>query len=269
MTDNAKFDGSIPLLYDRHMGPVIFEPYADDLAQRVASMTLEGPVLETACGTGRLTKHLRAKLPNSAKLYATDLNQAMIDVARDRHREEFDVEWKQADAMALPFPDSMFSAVVNQFGMMFVQDKATAIGEAARVLNGGGLFAFSVWDNIAENPFGQTAERVILSFFSSDLPTFFQVPFGFHDTEVWIKLLNENGFTQISVQKVAFEARSESAEHFAIGLVRGGPISVAIQERNLPIDEIISALTQALILEGGDQPFRSRMQAFVITARSL
>lgn len=269
MTDNTKFDGNIPTIYDRYLGPVIFEPYADDLSHRVVAVVPEGPVLETACGTGRLTKHLRTKLLNTAKLVATDLNQGMIDVAREKHGDTFDVEWKQADACVLPFPDRMFSAVVNQFGMMFVPDKPAAIREAARVLKGGGLFAFNVWDKIDVIPFARTAERVTSSFFPTDPPTFYQVPFGFHDTEMWTQLLNESGFTNIDVHKIAFETVTESARDFATGLVLGNPISVSIQERNLSADKIISALTEALIEQGGDHPFRSSMQAFIFTARTL
>jgi hypothetical protein len=58
---HAQFTGSIPELYDRHLGPVIFEPYAIDLARRVAARAT-GPVLETACSTGILTRQLRTQL---------------------------------------------------------------------------------------------------------------------------------------------------------------------------------------------------------------
>ncbi|HXU12877.1 MAG TPA: class I SAM-dependent methyltransferase, partial [Candidatus Binatia bacterium] len=82
MTDaNAHFTGSIPENYDRHLGPVLFEPYARDLARRLPAA--EGTrVLEVACGTGIVTKHLRERLPAGCRLVATDLNQPMIDHAR-------------------------------------------------------------------------------------------------------------------------------------------------------------------------------------------
>ena len=52
---NARFLGTIPELYDCHLGPVIFEPYAADLARRVAVDTAAA-VLQVACGTGILTQ---------------------------------------------------------------------------------------------------------------------------------------------------------------------------------------------------------------------
>src|SRR5687768_9897286 len=215
---NAKFEGSIPTYYDRHLGPVIFEPYAADMATRVAAVAPNGPVLETSCGTGILTAHLRAKLLNTAHLVATDLNQAMIDVATHKEGVAADVEWKQADACSLPFQDRTFAAVVNQFGMMFVPDKTAAIREAERVLKDGGFFAFNVWDSLQNNPIGRSGHETVTKFFETDPPTFYQVPFGFSDPEMWTELLVQNGFGQIQVHKVSFDARSESAESLAIGL---------------------------------------------------
>jgi ubiquinone/menaquinone biosynthesis C-methylase UbiE len=269
MTDkNAKFEGNIPEFYDRHLGPVIFEPYAADLAARVAAVAPVGPVLETACGTGILTRQLRAKLLNSAQIIATDLNQAMIDQAFGKPGLASEVEWKQADASALPFSDRVFAAVVNQFGMMFVPDKSAAIREAERVLKDNGFFAFNVWDSYSENAFGRITNEVVTSFFDHDPPTFYQIPFGFHDPEMWIRLLKESGFGQIETHKVAFQARCDSAEEFAKGLVRGNPVNTAIQERGLNFDTIISEVTKALIREGGDQPFQCPTQALVFTARA-
>jgi ubiquinone/menaquinone biosynthesis C-methylase UbiE len=141
---NARFLGTIPELYDRHLGPVIFEPYAADLASRV-TVTADAPVLEMACGTGILTQHLRARLSPAVTLFATDLNQPMIDYARSKPGAAGNIEWRTADVAALPFPAATFAAVVCQFGLMFVPDKDAAFREARRVLVKDGLFAFNVW----------------------------------------------------------------------------------------------------------------------------
>src|SRR5688572_19334555 len=133
-----QFTGHIPEFYDRHLGPVLFEPYAFDMATRVAAVAPNGPVLEIACGSGILTRHLRAKLLTTAQIVATDLNQPMLDIAQKKEGISEDVEWKQADASSLPFSDRCFAAVVNQFGMMFVPDKNQAVREAERVLKDGG-----------------------------------------------------------------------------------------------------------------------------------
>jgi ubiquinone/menaquinone biosynthesis C-methylase UbiE len=264
---NARFLGTIPELYDRHLGPVIFEPYAADLARRVAVAAVQ-PVLEVACGTGILTEQLRAHLSPKVRLVATDLNQPMIDYARSKLGAVERIDWRPADAVSLPFASASFSAVACQFGLMFVPDKEAAFREARRVLAKDGLFAFNVWGSFEQNPFGRIAHETIGSFFSADPPNFYQVPFGFHDSDTLRRLLDANDFGQVKLDWVTLEARSPSARSLAIGLVKGNPVSIAIQERGVVLDPIVDALEAALARVGGDHPFRSTMRALVVTARA-
>jgi ubiquinone/menaquinone biosynthesis C-methylase UbiE len=264
---NARFLGTIPQLYDRHLGSVIFEPYAADMARRVA-LAGAAPVLEVACGTGILTRQLRELLPPDAQLVATDLNQPMIDHARTKLGALAHIDWRPADAAALPFASASFAALVCQFGFMFVPDKEAAFREARRVLAQGGLLAFSVWDGFEHNPIGRIAHETIGSFFSADPPNFYQVPFGFHDPDVLRHLLDANDFHHIELEWVTLEAISPSAKTFAMGLVKGNPVSIAIQERGLALDPIVEAVEAALVRIGGNNPFRSTMRALVVTARA-
>lgn len=268
MTDaNAYFHGSIPEVYDRHLGPVIFEPYADDLARRVAERAPKS-VLEIACGTGILTERLRKSLPPGSSLTATDLNQPMIDCARAKLQGVDGIEWRQADAAALPFPPASFDAVACQFGVMFVPDKQAAFREARRMLVNGGWFVFNVWDDLSHNPFGRIAHETVAGFFPKDPPTFYQVPFGFHDRNVIKHHLADNGFVDASLEEVTLETRSATARSFATGLVKGNPVVIAIQERNMAPEPIIDAVEAALIRAGGDNPFRASMRALVVTAKA-
>ena len=264
---NARFAGTIPEIYDRYLGPVIFEPYAVDLARRVAPQ-VGGPVLEVACGTGILTRQLRAHVAPTIQLVATDLNEPMIEYARTRLSGAEPITWKHADAAMLPFPPASFAAVVCQFGLMFVPDKQAAFREARRVLIESGVLAFNVWASLADNPFGRIAHETIATFFPVDPPNFYTVPFGFHDPDVLRRLLTTHGFGQVEIERVTCEARSPSAHSFAIGLVKGNPVSLAIQERGASLDPIVEAVARALARVGGDAPFRSTMQALVVTARA-
>src|SRR5258708_22919474 len=120
MTDNATdkiFAGSIPKRYETHLVPLIFQPYADDLARRLVSRTLQRG-LEIAAGTGVVTGALASALPDRVEIVATDLNHAMLDQAAASGTKR-PVIWRQADAMQLPFADGEFDAVVCQFGAMF------------------------------------------------------------------------------------------------------------------------------------------------------
>ena len=145
-TTDKIFAGSIPEVYERFLVPLIFEPYALDLARRLAK-TKPGAVLETAAGTGVLTRAIASALPTPARMTATDLNQPMLDHAKSRQPADSRIEWRQADALALPFEDRSFDAVACQFGVMFFPDKVQGYREARRVLKPGGHFFFSVWDS--------------------------------------------------------------------------------------------------------------------------
>jgi len=264
---NARFLGSIPELYDRHLGPVIFEPYALDLARRI-TVASDAPLLEIACGTGILTEQLYGRLSPDVRLVATDLNQPMIDYARSKLGALKDIEWRTADAAALPFESGSFSGLACQFGLMFVPDKEAAFREARRVLAKDALFAFNVWGSFEHNPFGRIAHETIGSFFSANPPNFYLVPFGFHDPDAIRGVLKANDFDRIELNQVTLETRSASARSFAVGLIKGNPVSLAIQERGFALDPIVDALEAAFVRAGGDHPFRSTMQALVVPARA-
>ncbi|MGE3511808.1 MAG: class I SAM-dependent methyltransferase, partial [Vicinamibacterales bacterium] len=178
------------------------------------------------------------------------------------------VEWQQADCTALPFPPASFSAVACQFGLMFPQDKHTALLEARRVLVDGGLLIFNVWDSLAHNPFIQVIQETIVSFFPTDPPRFFDRPYAFHDTRDWKDLLSASGFTDQRHEVVTLEARSPTAEQFAYGQICGSPLGQEIRERGGSMERILEAVTAALVRQGGEAPFTSSMQALVISARA-
>ena len=265
---SSQFAGSIPELYDRCMGPVMFQPYADDLSRRVAERVQVGPVLETACGTGILTRRLRERLAPSVRLVASDLNQPMIDHARASVWSTSPIEWQLADCTRMPFEIGSFGAVVCQFGMMFPPDKPAAVREARRVLVPGGLFAFNTWDGLAGNPYADAIWQTVLSFFPMDPPQFFRVPYGFNDPAFWRDLLAANGFVDVTHEAVELEARGATAANLATGLIQGSPLSHEIAARGGSFDEIVEAATAALVRLGGDAPFRSTSRALVFTARA-
>ena len=181
-SDSARFTGSIPEHYDRILGPIIFADYAADIARRTAA-SCPPRVLETAAGTGIVTRRLRDALPPARALTATDLNPPMLEVARDKFRPDEQVEFQPADATALPFADASFDAVVCQFGVMFYPDKAKSYREVHRVLAPGGRYFFNVWDSHRYNPFGRIAHGVVQRLFPIDPPQFYKVPFSCHQID--------------------------------------------------------------------------------------
>jgi len=257
---DVAFAGSIPALYDRYMGPLLFEPHARDIAARAAAL---GPrrILETAAGTGIVTEALAGAMPD-AEIVATDLNQAMLDVAAERVRS-LNVRFQQADAQALPFPDGEFDLVLSQFGVMFFPDRVGAYREVRRVLKPGGRFLFNVWDRIENNPVTATVGAAIAARFPEHAESFYRrVPFGYHDTGRIEADLREAGFTDIAVETVALTSRV-AARDAAIGLVQGTPLRAEIEAHGVDLDEATDAAAAALSsFDGKDAP----MSAHVVSA---
>jgi ubiquinone/menaquinone biosynthesis C-methylase UbiE len=265
---NAAFVGSVPLNYDRYLGPLLFHQYADDLVARV-TVKPGMRVLETACGTGIVTERLARRLAGQGTLVATDLNDPMIAYARSKGTVAPVVEWRQADATALPFEDASFDAVVSQFGLMFFPDKARGVHEAFRVLRPGGQYVFNVWDALAHNAVARITHETVATFFPSDPPQFYTVPFSLHDTTQVSAWLAAAGFEHVEPVSVAKVGTSLSAADAAIGLIEGNPIAAAIAERRAAaVPEVKAAVARNLTTElGDDRPLRCALRAFVFSAR--
>lgn len=267
MTETDKvFAGSIPEIYDRHLGPLLFESYATDLARRLAGMTA-GRVLETAAGTGIVTRALARTLPKAVQIVATDLSQPMLDFAAGRI-EAPNIAWRQADAQALPFEDASCDAVVCQFGVMFMPDKRTAYREARRVLKPGGRFLFSVWDRIEENEMAHAVHDAVAACFPEDPPRFLaRAPYGHHDIPTIRGDLERSGFSRIEVETVPMRSRAASARDPAMGYCQGSPLRSEIEARDpARLAEATDAAAKAVARRFGEGPVDGKIQAHVFTA---
>lgn len=265
MSDTDKlFSGSIPKLYETHLVPLIFEPYAADLKQRLASMNLSR-ILEVAAGTGVVTRAL-ASIPN-VSIVATDLNQAMLDQAAAVGTAR-PVQWQQADAMALPFADGAFDAVVCQFGVMFFPDKAKAFSEARRVLKPGGVFIFNVWDGLSDNEFADTIATALEAVFPDDPPRFLaRTPYGYHDRSTIERELASGGFTKPArIVTLAARSRAPSALEPAIAYCQGTPLRTEIEARDASrLGAATDKAAAAIALRFGMDAVDGKIQALVVT----
>ncbi len=253
------FVGSIPEKYDAKLGPFLFEPFAQKLAARVALLN-PSTVLKLACGTGIDARAVKTATPN-ARLVATDLNQAMIDIAKKKFTAG-EVEFRVVDAQSLPFDDQSFDVVTCQFGIMFVPDKDAALNEALRVLKPGGTVIFSVWDSTDVNLPAKVAQEVVFEIFKKDPPLFYNTPYGFNDRRELRSLLERNGFVNVKIEPDSHDAESPSARDLADGFLAGNPIFLEIQGRDeMAFDDLHDLLTAKLAKHFGDHPLRARIQA--------
>ena len=258
------FAGSVPELYDTWLVPLIFEPYASDVAHRLGILPVSR-VLEVACGTGAVTRAMSAALPHSVQIVATDLNQPMLDYAASKPMNR-DIDWRKADAMSLPFEDETFDAVVCQFGAMFFPDKPKAFSEARRVLKRGGSYIMSVWDRIEENEFADVVTASLASMFPDDPPRFMaRTPHGYHDVAAVERDVRSGGFTQLEVETIASRSRAESPRIPAIAYCEGTPLRDEIEARNSSrLEEATDASTNAIAARFGNGDVDGKIQAHVI-----
>lgn len=259
------FSGSIPKLYETYLVPLIFEPYAADLANRLASRDLTR-VLEIAAGTGVVTRSLASALPESVSIVATDLNQPMLDQAAALGTTR-PVEWRRADAMQLPFRDGTFDAVVCQFGAMFFPEKSKAFSEARRVLKSGGVFIFNVWDRIQENEFADTVTTALGSLFPNDPPRFLaRTPHGYYDGPTIKQDLANGGFTASpQIIAVAARSRAKTPRVPAVAYCQGTPLRNEIEARDASrLVEATDIAAEAIARRFGPAAVDGKIQAHVV-----
>jgi SAM-dependent methyltransferase len=259
------FSGSIPKLYEEYLVPLIFRPYAEDLANRIASRTLSR-VLEIAAGTGVLTRQLAAVLPENVSVVATDLNRPMLDMAAAIGTRR-PVEWREADAMQLPFGDGAFDAVVCQFGVMFFPGKPKAFSEMRRVLSAGGTLLFNVWDRIEQNEFANTVTTALESLFPEDPPRFLaRTPHGYHDVALVERDLRAGGFVSSPrVHTVAARSTAASPRIPALAYCQGTPLRSEIEARSQSrLGEATELATAAIAARFGPGPVDGKIQAHIV-----
>jgi ubiquinone/menaquinone biosynthesis C-methylase UbiE len=262
------FVGSVAKLYDEYLVPLIFSVYADDLARRIAALS-PSDLLEIAAGTGAVTRAVAALLPSDARYVATDLNEPMLAVARQRQADDPRMSWRQADALALPFDNAAFDVVCCQFGAMFFPDRSKGYAEAKRVLRPNGTYLFNVWDNIADNVFADDATVTLGKVFPDNPPLFMaRTPHGYHDKAVIKADLERAGFRDISIETKSAMSRAPSAEYVAIAYCQGTPLRGEIETRDASkLEAATDAVAEAIRKRHGSGPVEAKIQALVISAR--
>lgn len=256
-----QFGAAVAEGYERWMVPMLFAPYARDVVERIGSR-VPARILEVACGTGVVTRALAEALPS--EIVATDLHPAMLERAQLIGTSR-PVEWRQANALDLPF-DEEFDLVVCQFGVMFFPDRVKGYAEMRRVLRPGGRLLLSTWDGLAENELATCIDETVAAMFPENPPTFFAtIPHGYFDPAAIRADLEAAGFAAPSITKVAARSRADGAEHAARALCGGTPLRNEIEARDPSrLAEAIARSTERIALQFGNQAIDAKMQALIV-----
>jgi ubiquinone/menaquinone biosynthesis C-methylase UbiE len=249
------------------MVPLIFEPYAADITQRAASLS-PNSVLETAAGSGVVTRALAPRLPRGASYVVTDLNRPMVDYAASRQPLDTRIKWRQADALALPFENAAFDLVCCQFGVMFFPDRTAGYREARRVLKPGGHFLFNVWDRIEENVFADDVTNALAELFPSDPPRFLaRTPHGYHDKSLIRSELENAGFSSVMIETAAEQSCAPSPRHPAMAYCQGTPLRNEIEARDAgKLEAATDHAASRIEARHGKGEVVAKIQAHVIVA---
>jgi SAM-dependent methyltransferase len=250
------YAGDVPAIYDRELGCVMFQPYAEEAARRAAALN-PMDVLEIAAGSGIVTRELRNRIPANSKLTATDISADMLSVARSKIGDGEQTTFEAADACALPFADASFDAIVCMFGYMFFPDKPKAMREALRTLRPHGRYILGVWDSEKHNPFARLALDLLKSSFPDDPPLWMRQPLSCAAIDPIKESLIESGFVNINISVVKY-ARAFDATNYARGLVFGSPIIQEVEERGGDPEAVAKAYADTLTRAfGSTLPFQA------------
>lgn len=251
---------SAPELYDRYMGPLFFEPCADIVAELSANFK-PNAILETAAGTGIVTRAVHRAIP-SAAIVATDLNQAMFNVAEQRLQSEL-VSFRIENAQDLSFDDESFDLVLSQFGIMFFPDRVRANSEARRVLRPGGHYVVVTFDALERSPVAKAVQDAVTKIFPDDPLTYMELgPYCYTDPDQVRRDLLAVGFRKVEIQTTTALSRATSAYEAAFGICQGGPFRSEVEKRDPNgLDRATDAAAEALSKFEGPNGLEAPMSA--------
>lgn len=265
-SSDSRFTNTVARFYESTLVPLIFEPYADDLAARALAFK-PSSVLEVACGTGVVTRALAATLPTSTEITATDLNEAMVSHAEHVGTAR-DVTWRQANVLTLPYEDNAFDVVVCQFAVMFFPDRVAAYREIRRVLRPGGTFLYNLWNSIEHNEFAAVVTDAMSALYPSNPPAFLpRTPHG-HGNPAEIEAdAKAAGFEQTQLTQSAHVSTAATANLAAIAYCQGTPLRDEIEARDPSgLEQATQVAAEALQSRFGPGPIAGKLSAVVVSA---
>jgi ubiquinone/menaquinone biosynthesis C-methylase UbiE len=270
----AQFDWnsltSVAENYERNLVPIVFAPWADELVA-TAALRPGDRVLDVACGTGIVARIAARKLGGTGSVAGLDASLPMITVARVAATAEgIDVDWREASAVALPFPEASFDVVFCQSGLQFFPDRPASLREMHRVLKPAGRLILSVWGPIERSRgFAVAADALARHIGPEAALPITSGAFGLSDADELRALVTDANFKDITVRAAIKTLRYPSPVEFILRHITGSPLGNAVEQagesaRTAMLAEIESRLASA-VDEGG---LAFSIEANIVIART-
>lgn len=222
--DNEGRNNTAAEIYEQHLVPAMFEPFARDLIQS-CNISRSDRILDVACGTGIVSRLAIDYVDVTVgKVVGVDINPVMLNVARHCSAGK-DIDWKEGSAISLPFPNGFFDLVICQQGLQFFPDRLKALTEMNRVLVGAtsnrgdkdcsyGRLVLSVWTSIKDSPGFSILERLLQETLSHEAAIIMQLPHSLSDSTELVSLVRAAGFGKILSKEVTKTISFSSVEEF-------------------------------------------------------
>jgi ubiquinone/menaquinone biosynthesis C-methylase UbiE len=225
--------GSAPEVYERELVPAVFGVWAPILIE-LAQLRPSERVLDIACGTGVVARIAAARVGPSGTVVGIDLNPGMLSVARSvvslDSRSGGQLQWQEASADKLPFPDGSFNVVYCQLGLQFFADRPAALREMRRVLGTEGRLALMVWCGIHESPGFAVLADALQRHVGQAAAAIMRAPFGLSNADELEALVRAAGFQNVAIQLRSGTVRFPSVERFVLSYVAGSPLAGPVSQ---------------------------------------
>ncbi|HEY7141973.1 MAG TPA: methyltransferase domain-containing protein [Methylomirabilota bacterium] len=223
-TETFQLSTTAAELYESKFVPALFAEWAPHLVE-IAGVGPGQAVLDVACGTGIVARTAADRLAGAGRVVGVDLNQAMLTVAR---RVRPDIEWRQGDGGALPFPDASFDRVLCQMALMFFPDRTAALREMRRVARPGATVAVVVPGRLDAQPAYRPFVEMAARHAGPDAATLLGAYFACGDLAELRALVESAGLPVDATRTRLGHARFDSVDAFVAAEVESTPLITRI-----------------------------------------
>lgn len=266
-TERWQIGGNAPEAYERYLVPAFFAKWAQQLVDAAAIKPGER-VLDVACGTGIVARVAASRIGTLNLIAGIDVNESMVSVARSISSRMYpEIEWRQGDAAALPYPDKSFDVVFCQQGMQFFPDTSAALHEMHRVLVPNGRLGLNVLRSMERNPAYISLSNALERFAGANTGAVMRSPFSIWSIEQVRDMITDAKFHNVRITSVVQPVRFPSVEEFLRREASSSPLAEPIGALSVDIrEDLLSELEESFREYIDDEGIVFPMETFIVIA---